>query len=415
MQDKITRRTIAALKPGEFIADTGKGAVAGFVARKLPSGAVTFGVRYRVNGQRRWLSLGIADAAITPEDMRERAAEAIGAKAQGRDLFAERLEARKAAEKQEEVDAKTVSWLLDNYVKRYARGDAQLRTADEMERIFDKYVKPRIGDRSIYELKRSAVVDMLDEVADNHGRVMADHVLANIRGAFAWQATRDDEFNSPIVRGMARTKKKDLARSRKLADAELRDLWAALDAVPAPLRTLVRLLALTGQRLNEVAQMQWSEISGDRWAIPAERYKSKVPQIVPLTADVQALLGTVTRQGKYVITTTKGAKPFSNFSGAKRMLDAAIADLRGRAGDPPMAPWRFHDLRRTARTLMSRVGVASNHAERVLGHIIPGVEGVYDQHDWMPEKRDALNRLAAEVSRIIEGKPASVVYLPQRA
>jgi integrase len=63
--------------------------------------------------------------------------------------------------------------------------------------------------------------------------------------------------------------------------------------------------------------------------------------------------------------------------------------------------WRLHDLRRTARSLMSRAGVSSDIAERVLGHVIPGVAGVYDRHNYVPEKRDALNTLSGLMLTIV--------------
>ena len=91
----------------------------------------------------------------------------------------------------------------------------------------------------------------------------------------------------------------------------------------------------------------------------------------------------------------------SGFSKAKAALDAKLAQLRKRDGRKPMAPWVLHDLRRTARSLMSRAGVPSDHAERVLGHVIPGVRGTYDRHEYRAEKLDALQKLGALVERIL--------------
>jgi integrase len=105
---------------------------------------------------------------------------------------------------------------------------------------------------------------------------------------------------------------------------------------------------------------------------------------------VQSILATLPRSGEYVFTTT-GHTPISGFSKAK----AAIDRTSGVTG------WRLHDLRRTARSLMSQAGVSSEIAERVLGHTIPGVAGVYDRHDYVPAKRDALQKLAAEIKHIV--------------
>jgi integrase len=110
-----------------------------------------------------------------------------------------------------------------------------------------------------------------------------------------------------------------------------------------------------------------------------------------------------------VFSTTRREKPFSGFSKAKRALDDAIAGLRSKEKRNPMPPWVLHDLRRTARSLMSRAGVASDIAERVLGHVIPGVRGVYDRHEYLAEKRDALEQLARLVAQILDPHPTSTV------
>ena len=123
--------------------------------------------------------------------------------------------------------------------------------------------------------------------------------------------------------------------------------------------------------------------------------------MVPLTQAVLDLLGKPHKKG-FVFTTTSGMKPFSGFSKAKAALDEAIAKLRKKEGRKPMLPWVLHDLRRTARSLMSRAGVSADVAERVIGHAIPGVRGVYDRHNFLSEKGDALERLAVLVAQILD-------------
>ena len=119
----------------------------------------------------------------------------------------------------------TVGGLLDEFVERYVEKEAKLRTAYPIKRAFDQLVKPSIGKVGIYELRRSVVAKLLDEVADEKGLVMADKALAWLRKAFNWYAGKDDKFNSPIVKGMARTKPRERARTRVLSDDELRIIW----------------------------------------------------------------------------------------------------------------------------------------------------------------------------------------------
>jgi len=410
MKAIITKRRVDAMKPGDLIADYGQESVSGFVARCLPSGKVTYGFRYRdkTTRERRWMRLGL-HGSITPDEARRRAKVEAGKVAEGKDPVLDLEAARLAAQRAREANARTVAWLLDEFMSRYVRRRG-LRSADEIERVFARYVRPRIGAVSIYSLRRSQVVKMLDEIEDEHGPVMADRTLAHVRKAFAWQAARDDEFNSPIVRGMARTKPKERERTRILADDELRDLWAALDKLKGPYPAFVRVLLLTAQRRDEVAGMRRREIAKDVWTIPAERYKTKADLLVPLTKPALQLIEAQPvrldskdkpdRERDFIFGRS-GAKPFGGFSKCKRALDDELAAIRKSENRDPMAPWVLHDLRRTARSLMSRAGVSADVAERVLGHVVSGVRGVYDRHDFLAEKRDALDRLGKVIESIV--------------
>jgi len=395
MREKISKRTVDALKPGAILADT---EVKGFTARRLASGTLTYGFRYRdkTSGQARWLALGL-HGNITPEEARALAKKYAGAVADRRDPAAE-LERQRATAKS--AASETVNAVLDAFLERHVR--PALRSAKAIERAFDVYVRPRLGAKSIYTLRRSHIVEMLDAVEDQGGPVMADRTLAHLRRAFNWHSSRDDDFLPPIARGMARTKGKDRARDRVLSDEEMRDLWAALDRakVPPCYPRFIRALLLTGQRRNEVARADWREIGSGIWTIPAARYKTKVEHIVPLTEAMLALLGEPKAKG-FVFSNDGGRRPLSGFGNAKAALDRTIDEIRRVRGADAVAPWTLHDLRRTARSLMSCAGVSADVAERVLGHVIPGVRGVYDRHAYEVEKRDALRRLASLVDRII--------------
>jgi len=188
------------------------------------------------------------------------------------------------------------------------------------------------------------------------------------------------------------------------------DTWGAL----------VRTLLLTAQRREEVAQMNRTEIDANAaWTIPAERYKTGKPNVVPLSAAALAIIKAQPQvDDSELVFTTTGKTPFSGFTKAKRRLDTAmLARLRECAGERAskvtLPAWRLHDLRRTAKTLMVRAGVRPDISERVLGHVIGGVEGVYDRYAYLDEKRQALEALAAIVERITS--PAVVVNFPRAA
>jgi integrase len=333
-----------------------------------------------------------------------------GAVADNHDPLAERAETR--AEAARVADTKTVSNVLDEFLGRYVQKKV-LRTADEIESSFRRYVRPRIGDRPIHEIRRSEIVEMLDAIEDAGTARLSDTVLAQIRKAFNWWATRDDLFNSPIVRGMARTSLKDLTRSRILSDEEIRQVWAALYGyTPDAYMRIVRVLMLTGARLNEVAALRWDEIEDNTWTIPAARYKAKIDHTLPILPAVKALIGDrPDKRAEYVFSTQKGTTPFSGFSKAKSALDKRINGARKEAGLKPIADWRIHDLRRTARSLMSRAGVTTDIAERVLGHVLPGVRGVYDRHAYLDQKRSALEKLQGLLDQIFNPPAANVVKI----
>ncbi len=303
--------------------------------------------------------------------------------------------------------------LLDMFVDRYCRKEAQLKSADQYESTFRRLVAPDIGELPVFgegRLRRSHVVDMLDAIEDESGPVMADRTLAYLRKAFNWFQAREEDFTNPIVKGLRQVNNN--SRDRILNDEELRDLWAGLSVVedvPECYPRFVKALLLTTTRRTEAALMHSSELDGSEWTIPADRYKTEIDHIVPLSAAARELIGEKPAGAKgnsrFVFTTTAGAKGFTGFSKAKRQLDKAIAKVRKEAGREPMPHWVLHDLRRTGRSLMSRAGVPADHAERCLGHVIGGVRGVYDRYAYLAEKRDAFDKLAGLVDLILNPQP----------
>jgi len=170
------------------------------------------------------------------------------------------------------------------------------------------------------------------------------------------------------------------ARERILSDDEIRALWAAT-GTEQPFARYIRFLILTAVRRNEAALATRREINGSIWIIPAVRYKTGTDHTVPLTP---AALTCLPATGDRLFS-------FGSISRCKSALDAASG----------VRNWRLHDLRRTARSLMSRSGVSADIAEGCLGHVILGVRGVYDRHEYLDEKRRAFEALAQLVEGIV--------------
>jgi integrase len=371
-----------------------------------------------------------SSGGLTLEQARSEAKKVAGDVERGIDpLERTREERRKAEGERKKADTATITTLkaiCEDWLTREGgmkRDDGnptfsgKLRSAKERLQTFERLVYPEtIAGQQIEEIKRSELVKLLDKIEDKNGPRMAHVTLAYLSKVFNWYASRDDNFRSPIVRGMGRVKPRERARKRILTDDEIRDLWSALDSgaedLPSCYPAYIRALLLTAVRRAECAQMAWREteqvrrddFDGDVWTIPAARMKGKLDHAVPLTPAVLGLIGDIPKDTKarpFVFSTTGGGRPFSGYSKAKAALDKEIAKLRRKDGRGPMPGWVLHDLRRTAKTLMGRAGVRPDISERVLAHVIPGVEGIYDRWGYLPEKHDALTRLAAVVDRII--------------
>lgn len=416
MKQLINKTHVDALPGGKSIVDT---KIDGFIARKLPSGKVSYGFRYRgKNHKQWWLSLGVhGQGGTTADTARSQAKIFQGKVAAGKDPGAEKQAEREKVEKAKLAAKNTVNAVLDDFIAMHV--EKRLRSAKTVKRCLELYVRPSIGTKSIYEVRRSDIAGMLDALVKADKAVTADRVLAYTRKAFNWYAARDDYFVPPIVRGMARTEPAKHERKRMLGDDEIRSLWKALDSAeagPEAFRNIARVLLLTGQRRDEIGLMRAEEIDGGELVIPAERYKTgdeTGPNVVPLTKAALQWIGD--RKKGFMFSTTDGKKSFSGYSKAKRTLDALIAKQRKAAGLKPMPEWRLHDLRRTARSLMSRAGVSTDIAEMVLGHKLKGVRGIYDRHKYVPEKRDALEKLAGLLALILKPPTDNVVMLERTA
>jgi integrase len=331
------------------------------------------------------------DGVLGLEAARKRAKALLGEVAHDRDPLGE----RRAALARERDTFQTVA---DTY---FAREGKKLRTVEARQRDLDRLVYPVMGARPIADIRRSDIVRLLDRIEDNQGPVMADLTLAYIRRVMNWHASRSDEFRSPIVRGMARTSGKERARARILTDDEIRAVWKAAGATAGPFGAFVRFLLLTGARRREASDVTWDEIQDGVWLLPAARNKVKQDLARPLSGAAQILLRDRPKIGRAVyVFTFDGVKPLAGFAKPKARLD----DASGTTG------WCLHDLRRTARSLLSRAGIAPDVAEMCLGHVLTGVRGTYDRHAYHDEKKHAFEALAAQIARIVDPQDNVVTW-----
>ncbi len=250
------------------------------------------------------------------------------------------------------------------------------------------------GGRPFAEIGRGAVSRLLDTIQANSGPHQADAVLKLIRGLMLWYAGRNDDYNIPLIRGMARVKKENRERDRSLDHDELRKVWAVAEA-DGVFGGIVRMLLLTGQRRDKVVSMKWTAIEDGAWTIATEEHEKGNAGVLVLPPAALAVINQQPRiVGNEYVFAGRGGGHFKGFSARKLAFNKRVGDL-------PKGRWTLHDLRRTARSMLAEARVDRHTAERVLGHVLAGVEGTYDRHDYKAEKAEALQRLANHIESII--------------
>lgn len=372
--------------------------------RITDKGAKSWSVYYRLYGKHRretigaWPAVGVTAAREQAREIKDQAKAGI-----------DPSDVKKAARAEpEDQDSGTFKAVAERYIKREC---SRLKRGGDLEGVIRRELVPEWGEHQIAEIRRGDLTKLTDKLLDAE-KPMAAHKLHEVtKRIFNWALDRGDVEASPFAAMRAPVRKE--TRDRALKNNEIKVLWSAWEGMAYPFGRMMQMLLLTGQRRSEVAGMRWSEVDLDKaeWTIPAERSKSKRKHLVPLSTAVVEILGSLPRftEGDHVFTTTSGRRPISGFSKAKRRVSKLLdEDEKIEVG---VDAWRLHDLRRTVRTGMARLGAPEIVGERVLNHIPRGLSRIYNVHEYLDEKRDALARWAQEVESIMEPPPDNVVRL----
>ena len=403
MARTLTPIGIGNLKARPHRFEVSDGGCAGLRVVVFPSKRKSFIVRYRFRGLQRKLTLGpcltgpgepeSAPELGTPLSLaaaRELATRALRQAKSGTDPVAEK--ARKRQE-QEAAEGDTLQAVCAEYLRREG---PKLRTLDQ-RRADLELLSPALGRLPVADIKRGQYTRVLDAIADQRGPVRADRVLSSAKTVLAWHAARSD-YVSVLGRGGRRTSAKERERSRVLTDAEIKAVVETAERrTDDPFAGFVLFALHTATRRGEAAGLRRSsELTGATWVIPAARYKSKRDTLIPLSAAAQRIVAAQPVRGDFVFTTT-GSHSLGGFAERKTAFDEACG----------VKDWRLHDLRRTARTLLSRAGVSADVAEMCLGHALKGVRSTYDRHEYEDEKRHAFEALASLIGRIVNPAPVA--------
>jgi integrase len=356
--------------------------------------------------------------AITLEQARAKALRWLRLLDQGIDPVAhdeqERQAAQRAALRRHE---NSFSAVAEDFIKDKL---ATERRGKEVEKDIRREFLPAWNNRPVTEITAYDVRAIVKAAKDRGSPYQAHSLLSHARRLFNWAV--DQQVYGLETSPCERLKPKAIigakkARERDLNDDELRAFWNATGRMDYPWGPMFRLLLLTGQRKTEASDAQWREFDLDKerlWSVPAERFKSGVEHLVPLSDDARALLDGLWRpkypKGDFVFSTTFGKKPVEGFSKAKSRLDGYMQEELG----AEVPPWVIHDLRRTVRTRLSQLRVPYEVRELVIGHVKRGLTKTYDRYDFLDEKREALEMWARKLRSVVEPKLADDNVVPLR-
>lgn len=351
--------------------------------------------------------MGLADA-------RKKANTAMLQVADGRDPAAEKVRRR---------DEITFEDLATQYIDEYAKKNK--RTWEEDQRILQSDdVSRGIGKDRAKDIRRGQIRMMLEAIVNRGAPYQANRVFSVVRMVFNWAIEREDIYGiatSPCDHLSAPGEEEE--RTRVLSDEELKLLWSEINAEPSSLiQGIYKLLVLTAQRSGEVRGMKWNAIdfASKVWTIPGARTKNKLSHAVPLSPAAVRILESLKAEkdasddnGKplnerrknslFVFPSPRGAEPMGDIHNAtKRILERINSDEQGNPlREPIIVDARPHDFRRTASTKMEELGVSYDIVSRILNHKKKGITGVYARYDYLPEKREGLEKWARTLTVLV--------------
>jgi integrase len=406
MAKKLTDFSLRHLKAGSKRREVPDGGCTGLYLVVQPSGVKSWAVRYRYGGKPRKLTLGSLPG-LTLSEARVKAAAALAEVHRGTDPIQTAQAAKRLAKQQAIAQSGNSVERLAGLYLEHAQQKMRPNSFSAVERTFRNEALPRWRGRLAGDIGKADVKELLRDIHRTRP-IASNRTQAILSGFFSWLVNEDYLLGSPMV-GIKRLAQENV-RERCLSDDEIRRFWAATEMLPAAYRDIYRLLLLSAARRQEVAEMRWAEldVANKVWTLPAARSKTKVPHLLPLGQTAWDIIAAQPRQSDYV-----WGRARRGFSVIKPILDEHMHKLKQERGCdrsiPPDEGWVTHDLRRTARSLLSRGHVPSDVAELMLGHLLPGMRRRYDRHLFHHEKAEGFAALEREIDLILHPLAADVV------
>ena len=298
-----------------------------------------------------------------------------------------------AAEKQADKAAMTFAELAADYLERHAK--KVKRSWKEDERILTHDLLPAWGRRKAHEITRRDVMHLLDAIADRGAPIQANRTRALVSKVYNWALGRDLVLHNPCLQVKAVATENQ--RDRVLSESEIRAVWREFEGLDTLMGAIFKLRLLTAQRGGEVETMRWADVdlAAGWWTIPAEFAKNGLSHRVPLAPQVVAVLRgveRVSRGGAWVFPSPKRKGHHIN------SVNKAAERIKAGAG----VDFTPHDLRRTAASHMTGMGISRLVVSKILNHVEQGITRVYDRHSYDAEKRQALDAWAERLGAIVE-------------
>jgi len=364
---RFTDAYIRNLKPADARYDVYDASLAGFGLRVSPTGTKSWIVLSRNLNRKTRATLG-RYPQLSLADARQRAMTSLQMMADG--------------EFNREKSFDTFEQALEEW---YSKDQSKNKSFGQVRSAVELHVRPALKNYKLKDIQKRDIIKLVDLVGRT-APTQANRVLAFTKRFFNWCVSRDLLDVSP-ANGIAKFSN-EVSRDRVLNESELEKVLNATFKLPYPFGPLFRILLMTGQRLNEVSGLTWSEINmpSATWKIPRGRAKNKSGHLVHLSQPVLEELERLRKISRHdLIFTTTGKTPVSGFSRAKRQLD----NLSG------VEDWRLHDLRRTFATVATeKLGFQPVIVDRILNHIsgsVKGVAAVYQRGEYLEQRRIALD------------------------
>jgi integrase len=437
---RITDTWLRAVKPHTERFDVTVTNHKGLMVRVHPSGALSFRFRYKRDGKTFVLVFGeYGSEGLSLKHAYERHAQARSELEQGLDPIEEQGKRERAIDQVRAARAGTVADLVEQFVHRKLKAE---RWDDKEGWVREPKTKPRkrpdeaaallgvgpnskkatlvseYGTLSAHDLTRRQLIAFLDSVVDRGAPVSANRMYALFKQLFDWAAAKDLIPASPMA-GIERPSE-ETPRERALNAPEIKAFWDKIDTanMADPTRLALKLLLVTAQRRGELNFAKWShfDLPAKLWTVPSELIKTKkrtkpdphpVP-LSPLAIELLEQLHGITGAGAYVLPAHADSTKSRSYS--ERVLSRAVRENEEHFGIEHFTP---HDLRRTAASLMTKIGVPRLHVEKVLNHATGDIAAIYDRHDYLPEKKTALEKWAVHLQDIVDGKNRKVIPFPQ--